>query len=63
MNLPVIFLYPEDYKVFISQNEFTSESIRKFAKKQNVLPGIVVARLQHDRIIKYDKFTSLKQYI
>ncbi|NLI59015.1 MAG: ImmA/IrrE family metallo-endopeptidase [Clostridium sp.] len=54
---------PEDYKVFISQNEFTSESIRKFAKKQNVLPGIVVARLQHDRIIKYDKFTSLKQYI
>jgi len=55
------FINPEDYKVFIRQNKFTKESIVRFAIKQNVQPGIVVARLQHDGYIGYDKFSYLRQ--
>lgn len=55
------FINPEDYKKFISKNVFTKESIMQFAIKQNVQPGIVVARLQHDRYIGYDQLSYLRR--
>lgn len=54
------FINPKDFEEFIFQNQFSLDSIKKFAKKQNVLPGIVVARLQHDKKIGYEKFSYLK---
>jgi len=54
------FINPEDYREFIKQNEFTKEKIVQFAIKQNVQPGIAVARLQHDGHIGYDKFSYLR---
>lgn len=54
------FISPKDYEIFISQNEFTLESIKEFARKQDVLPGIVLARLQHDKLVGYEKFSYLK---
>jgi len=53
------FINPEDYEKFIV-GKFTAQNIRTFAKEQNVLPGIVVARLQHDNKIGYSQFTYLK---
>lgn len=55
-----IFINPEDYKLFTDRKEYTIESIRKFAKKENTLPEIVVARLQHDKEIAYNQFVHLK---
>lgn len=54
------FLNPKDYLIFVRESQFTEERIRKFAKSQSVLPGIVVARLQHDEILPYDKMNSLR---
>lgn len=54
------FINPRDYREFISRNEFTADSIKQLAEKQNVLPCIVVARLKHDKKIGYDKFSYLK---
>lgn len=47
------------YDTFVGNCNFTPQSIRSFAHEQNVLPAIVVARLQHDGIIRHDQFTYL----
>lgn len=54
------FINPKTFADFISKGEYTKESIRKFAINENVLPGIVVARLQHDGKIGYEEFSYLK---
>lgn len=54
------FINPKDYAEFISGNKFTRDSIKQFAQKENILPGIVVARLHHDGKLPYDKFAYLK---
>jgi len=47
--------YNEFVKQLLSENE-----IIRFAYSQNTLPGIVVARLQHDGFIEYNQFNHLK---
>lgn len=54
------FIEKSAYSLFVSSNKFTEQSIYEFAKTQNVLPGIVVARLQHDGYIGFDKYNYLK---
>jgi len=54
------FINPRDFDEFILQNKFTAESIKQFAKKENILPGIVLARLQHDKLLGYEKLSYLK---
>lgn len=54
------FVDPKDYSIFIRTNQFSEDKIRIFAKSQGVLPGIIVARLQHEGIISYDKLHHLK---
>lgn len=49
-------LIPEaEYDDFVSMNQegFTEETIRAFAKKINIQPGIVVGRLQKDEYLGY----------
>lgn len=48
------------YKEFVNLGKFDEQSIHAFAKTQSVLPGIVVARLQHDGYIGFDKLNHLK---
>lgn len=43
-----------------SDNPFSEASIRLFAKKLKIHPGIVVARLQHDKIIENSRMNHLK---
>ena len=38
----------EEYKKFVGKNDFSIESINKFADKQGVTPTIVIGRIQND---------------
>lgn len=55
------FIDKEKYNDYIKLNCFSEKSIRDFAKQEKITPGIVVARLQHDKIINYEKFNYLKK--
>ena len=49
-------LIPEnEYLEFVKENKgkFTANSINEFAKKIDILPGIVVGRLQQDHYLNY----------
>ncbi|KOO48144.1 ImmA/IrrE family metallo-endopeptidase [Priestia koreensis] len=54
------FIDRSTYKKFIESKVFNQKSIEEFAKSQNILPGIVVARLQHDGYISFDMLNYLK---
>ncbi len=58
-------LIPQDlFEQFISEQNFSEASVRKFANEHNLLPGIVVGRLQNDKIIKFNQLNHLKtQYV
>lgn len=57
------FINSDDYIKFVKNNVFTDQSIRRFACQQEVLPGIVVARLQHEGLIDYNQLSYLKIYL
>ncbi len=38
----------DDYNAFLAKNNFDIETIKQFAKTQNVVPGIVIGRIQND---------------
>ncbi|QUW26887.1 HigA family addiction module antidote protein [Bacillus cereus] len=54
------FINRSEYKEFVQIGNFNEKSIHAFAKSQGVLPGIVVARLQHDGYISFEKLNHLK---
>ena len=55
-------LIPDQYKEEL-KTLTTEESIVKFAKKVGVHPGIVVGRLQYEKIIPQKKFNKLKMKV
>lgn len=61
-----VLINPDDYKRFLNESfkngELSKKAIRDFAKKQGVHPGIVVARLQHDKHIPFSNsmYNSMK---
>lgn len=44
---------PAEYAQFKRQGSFSENSIRSFAAQIGIAPGIVLGRLQHDRILPY----------
>ena len=52
---------PQAYDAFVRRNDFSNDAIHDFAKAIGVGPGIVVGRLQHDRILNFYQGNSLKQ--
>jgi HTH-type transcriptional regulator / antitoxin HigA len=48
------------YIQFTELEKFNQVSIEEFARSQNILPGLVVARLQHDGYIGFEMFNYLK---
>lgn len=55
------FLIPEqEYESFKAKGDFTELSIRQFANQLNILPGIVLGRLQSDGLVEYQAFNYLK---
>ena len=54
------FLIPSEYSKEL--HKFKDEkSVKIFAEKINIHPGIVVGRLQHEDFIKYSQFNHLKE--
>lgn len=51
---------PNDYKDFIAENDFSLRSIILFAKTQNVMPYIVIGRLQKEKRIPYSWYNDQK---
>ena len=49
------------YKDFVEENNYTKERIIKFAKENDIHPGIVVGRLQHDGKLGWNMMGELKQ--
>lgn len=49
-----------DYAMFVEENNFTIESIKRFAASQNVMPYIVIGRLQKEKHLRYDQYSSYK---
>ena len=55
-----ILIPSEDFNQFTNHNDFSKKSVLDFANKEDILPGIVVGRLQKEGFIKYDKLNDLK---
>jgi HTH-type transcriptional regulator / antitoxin HigA len=54
---------PDDYVAFLARGDLTADSVRAFAKSQQIAPGIVVGRLQRDERIPHTHFHDLKKPI
>ena len=50
----------EDVYSDLISEEITKENVIKAAEKLNILPGIVVGRLQHDGYLEYNQMNELK---
>lgn len=47
--------------LFIMRNDFSNEAIHQFSEEQGIGPGIVVGRLQHDKVLGQYQGNHLKQ--
>ncbi|KNZ70221.1 helix-turn-helix protein [Thermincola ferriacetica] len=50
----------KEYRNFLAKGKITESSIIFFAEKLNIHSGIVVGRLQHDKILKFNQYTHLR---
>lgn len=48
---------PEAYKCFVKRKRFDVAAIRKFAQEINRDPGIVLGRLQNDKLVGYSDYS------
>lgn len=55
-----MLLSPESYKMFIHRGDFSIEAIYKYAESQNVMPYIVIGRLQKEEYLDYRTFSNYK---
>lgn len=46
----------KDYKNFIDKEDFSKDSVIEFAKKLNIKISIIIGRLMHDKIVKYNDY-------
>lgn len=51
----------KEYKIFVDQNDFSSSSIKIFAKKQNVDHGIIAGRLAHEQLASWKTVNHLRK--
>jgi Zn-dependent peptidase ImmA (M78 family) len=56
-------LPPESYDAFVTRGIVTEDAVRRFAQEQDVAPGIVVGRLQHDGLVDPSHLYALKKSI
>jgi len=54
------FIPQKDYNKFIENGDFASKEIELFSAKNKILPGILVARLQHDKYISMSSMNYKK---
>jgi len=55
-----VLIPQKEFKGFVARRSFSRRSIALFAEKVGVAPGIVVGRLQHDKLIPFHWLNDLK---
>ncbi len=53
-------LSPESYQIFLQNSDFTIEAIKQYAVSQNVMPYIVIGRLQKEKHLEYSDYSDYK---
>lgn len=48
----------DEYQNFISEHNFTLNSIKAFSKKQNILPAILIGRMQKEKLLKWTDYSE-----
>ena len=57
----VDFLVPRiAWQEFVAAGDYRKEGIRRLAEKQGIAPGILVGRLQHERLLPWNQLNDLK---
>jgi len=51
---------PRAYKRFLKKDTFAADDIRKFADELGIATGIIVGRLQHEGLLKWNELNYLK---
>ncbi len=46
---------------FVTAGDYSGAAVKRFAKQQGIAPGIVVGRLQHDRVLPFTHLNDLKE--
>lgn len=46
----------DDYQYFVSKHNFSLNSIKEFSKKQNILPAILIGRMQKEQYLKWTDY-------
>lgn len=54
---------PDRFDRFVAKGVFTNDSVQAFAKLVGIAPGIVVGRLQREKLIEYHQGNAFKQKI
>ena len=52
----------EEFDTFRYGNDYSEQSVRRFARDQGIAPGIVVGRMQREGMIKYSMLNNLKEH-
>ena len=55
-----ILIPNEEFNNFVKRNDYTADSICRFAKRIKIDPGIVVGRLQKEKVIEFSWHNNLK---
>lgn len=58
-----LLIPPVEYETFIEACSFTERAVRDFAKRQGIAPGIVVGRLQREKLLSKSHLNKLKKSI
>ena len=51
---------PNAFAAFKRERDYSERNVLKFAKKQEIAPGIIVGRMQREGMIKYSMMNNLK---
>lgn len=54
---------PKEYEMFVSTSSLSKASVRQFANRIGIHPGIVVGRLQNDGILEHSMMNDLRDKI
>lgn len=55
-----LLIPPDDWAAFTAAENFAAPSVRAFAKRQGIHPGIVAGRLQHEKHVHFNRLQGLK---
>lgn len=56
-----VLIRPEDFIFFKDVSDFSKGAIIAFSKKIHIAPGILLGRLQKEKLVPYDRYQELKE--